>query len=72
MRKLKKSDLIGKTIIDADVRTTNFLQLSFDDETELEIWCEPAVTAAGSSIWGFFVDSDENEDEDDEEESEED
>ena len=61
MRQLKPKVLIGKTIVDADCDALNLVVLTFDDETELSVWCEPGAMAAGSSIWGFFVEDDENE-----------
>jgi len=60
MRKLRAQDLVGKTIVDADCENLNCMTLSFDDETELQIWCEPGVSTAAGDIWGFFVDGDED------------
>ena len=60
MRKLKAEDLIGKTITEADCDNLNAITLSFDDETELVIWCEPGVSTPAGDIWGFFVEGDED------------
>ena len=62
MRKLRPQDLVGKTIVDAECDSVNCMTLSFDDETELQIWCECAVTTSAGSIFGFYVDGDEDDD----------
>ena len=69
MRKIKPSDLVGKTIIDVECEAINCMTLSFDDESELQIWCEPGVSTVAGDIWGFFVEGD-GDDEDGQDEDE--
>ena len=65
MRRLKRNDLVGKAIVDIDLESLNYLNLVFDDETELQIWCESGEFNDTGS-WGFFVD-DESDDGEEEE-----
>ena len=41
MRKLKRSDLENKTIVKANVKSSNVVSLTFSDGTEFSIWAEP-------------------------------
>lgn len=56
MRKLEATDLNGKTIKNVNADSTNYLRLTFDDDTELDIWCECAISTSAGDIWGFFID----------------
>jgi hypothetical protein len=40
MRRLKKSDFENKTIVKANVKSSNVVSLTFSDGTELSIWAE--------------------------------
>lgn len=55
MRPLEAEDLVGKTIVDVDVESLNNIILTFDDETEVSIWCELGVSTDMGDTWGFFV-----------------
>ena len=55
MREIKETDLVGKTIKSVNSNSINCLKLSFDDDTVIELWTEPAVYTANGLIWGLFI-----------------
>lgn len=52
LRKLTKSDFVGKTITDANVKAANFIQLKFSDDTSLSISTDHMCYG----IWGMYFD----------------
>ena len=42
MRRLRKSDFEGKTIVNAYVDADNVLSLDFSDGTEISVWAKPS------------------------------
>ncbi|HEY5268169.1 MAG TPA: hypothetical protein VII94_03465 [Candidatus Saccharimonadales bacterium] len=55
MRKIKRSDLVGKTIQRISNRSVNVLKLTFSDGTKLELWAEDAISTPMGSIPGIFA-----------------
>jgi len=58
MRKIKDTDLVGKTVQSIDAKSVNVLKITFTDNTTLELWAEDAVRTSAGSIPGIFVDED--------------
>jgi hypothetical protein len=56
MRKIKKEDLVGKTIVEVENASVNHLVLKFSDGTKAELWAEDAVNTIAGSIPGIFID----------------
>ena len=56
MRKIKKEDLVGKTIVEVENASVNHLVLKFSDGTKVELWAEDAVNTIAGSIPGIFID----------------
>ena len=56
MRKIKESDIVGKTIKSIKNTCVNVLELKFTDNTSLELWAETAQHTAAGNIPGIFVD----------------
>lgn len=55
MRKIKESDLLGKTIQSIENTAVNVLRLHFTDGTSLELCAEQSVVTPAGSIPGIFV-----------------
>lgn len=55
MRKIKKNDLVGKTIKSINNRSVNVLKLTFTDGTKLELWAETAINTPFGSVPGIFA-----------------
>jgi len=56
LRKVKRSDLVGKTVKSFNHSGVNVLKLTFTDGTKLELWADDAVSSQYGSIPGIFVD----------------
>jgi hypothetical protein len=57
MRKIRESDLVGKTIEKIDGRSVNVLTLYFTDGTHVELWAEDAINTSAGSIPGIFIEA---------------
>lgn len=55
MRKIKESDLLGKTIQSIENTAVNVLRLHFTDGTSSELCAEQSVVTPAGSIPGIFV-----------------
>ena len=55
MRKVKDTDLVGKTVKSIDAVPANVLTLFFTDGTSLELWAEDAVYTEYGNIPGILV-----------------
>jgi hypothetical protein len=56
LRKIKKSDLVGKTIKSINNKSVNVVKLTFTDGSKLEMWAEQALSTSAGFIPGIFVD----------------
>jgi hypothetical protein len=55
MREIRDTDLVGKTIKNIDAGAVNVLNITFTDDTTIELWAEQAVYTSYGSIPGIFV-----------------
>ena len=55
-RKIKDSDLVGKTVKSIDNKAVNVLRISFTDDSTLELWAEDTVYTQFGNIPGILVD----------------
>jgi hypothetical protein len=56
MRKIRDTDLVGKTVKSMDVSDINVVRLTFADDTVLDVWAENVIHTYAGSIPGIFVD----------------
>jgi hypothetical protein len=56
MRKIIESDIVGKTVKSIKNTCVNVLELTFSDNSKLELVAEDAVYTAVGNIPGIFVD----------------
>lgn len=55
MRQIQDTDLVGKKIKSIENNYVNLLKITFDDDSHVELWAEPAVYTAAGNIWGIFI-----------------
>lgn len=55
-RKIKDSDLVGRTVKSVDNSCVNVVKLTFSDDSKLELWAETAISLESGDIPGIFVD----------------
>lgn len=55
MRQLTDTDLVGKTIKSISQPGCNMLQLTFSDDSVVELWAEQAVMTIAGPVPGIFI-----------------
>lgn len=55
MRQIQDTDLVGKKIKSIEHKRVNVLKIIFDDDSQVELWAQPAVFTTIGNIWGIFI-----------------